>query len=333
MALRWSGRAAASPQARLVRQSAHAIPHTIPLGRRVAIDYTRATPCQVSGVFCVAPNTSNHKDSTTMIKQTLLAAAMAALLAGNVYAQEDTAAATDEAAASEEEAGPFTFSITGTFVTDYMWRGVTQSDHDAALQGSVDFSHESGFYAGVWASGVDFTPQDTLPEDEDGAKAEIDLYVGFNHDFSDQWNGDVQFIRYAYPGLNRDASTGQKLDFSYNEYIGKLTYAEFLTGTVAYSSDAFATGEDSLYLALGASHELPWGGVSVTGEFGHYHLSKLNDDGSNLNYNHYGLGLSRDFGPVSTALNWTRSDNDGRAFFGRAAHSTLFATVSISTDL
>lgn len=286
-----------------------------------------------------------------MIKKTLLVAALTALLAGNVYAQEETAAAADEAATgdvsassdeaatseeaavSEEAAGPYTFSVTGTFVTDYMWRGVSQSQHDAALQGAFDFSHESGFYAGVWASSIDFTPQDTLPADEDDANVEVDLYAGYSYDFAEQWNADIQFIRYAYPGLNRDPSSGERLDYSYNEYIGKITYAEWLTGTVAYSYDAFATGEDSIYFALGASHELPWGGVSVTGEYGYYDLSNLNDDGSDLKYSHYGLGLNRDFGPVSTALNWTNTDHDGHDFFGRAAHSTLFFTVSISTDL
>ena len=48
--------------------------------------------------------------------------------------------------------------VTGTLtaVSDYNWRGVTQTSMDPALQGSIDYAHDSGFYAGAWASNVDF---------------------------------------------------------------------------------------------------------------------------------------------------------------------------------
>lgn len=267
-----------------------------------------------------------------MHKKILFVSVLALALAGNVYAQ-------DEDVASEEAAGPYTFSITGTFTTDYVWRGVSQSQENAALQGSFDFSHESGFYAGIWGSSVDFTPKSTPPLEEDGADTEIDLYVGFSRDFADKWNYDISAIRYAYPGLNRDQSTitptnprGDKRDFSYNEFIGKLTYDEWLTGTVAYSYDAFAAGEDSLYTALNASYETPWYGISVTGEVGYYDFSNF-DEGADFNYVHYGLGLAKEFGPFSTALQWSDSDNDAASFFGKTADSRVFFTVSLSTDL
>ena len=267
-----------------------------------------------------------------MHKKTLLVSVLALALAGNVYAQ-------DEEESGEEASSPYTFSITGTFTTDYVWRGVSQSQGDAALQGSFDFSHESGFYAGIWGSSVDFTPKSTPPLEEDGADTEIDLYVGFSRDFADKWNYDISAIRYAYPGTNRDISTispehprGRKFDFSYNEFIGKLSYNEMLTATVAYSYDAFAAGDDSIYTALNGNYETPWFGVSVTGEIGYYDFSNI-DEGSDLNYVHYGLGLARDFGPFSTALQWSDSDHDTHVFFGKVADSRVFFTVSLSTDL
>ena len=41
-------------------------------------------------------------------------------------------------------------------VSNYVWRGITQTDDKAAVQGGVDYSHSSGFYAGTWVSNVDF---------------------------------------------------------------------------------------------------------------------------------------------------------------------------------
>ena len=41
-------------------------------------------------------------------------------------------------------------------VSNYFWRGVSQTDDKAAVQGGIDYSHESGLYAGTWASNIDF---------------------------------------------------------------------------------------------------------------------------------------------------------------------------------
>ena len=64
--------------------------------------------------------------------------------------------------------------ITSTvgFVSEYVFRGITQSDENPALQGSVDFNHSSGAYAGIWGSTVDFN-------DSDEASLETDLYAGY----------------------------------------------------------------------------------------------------------------------------------------------------------
>jgi len=40
--------------------------------------------------------------------------------------------------------------------SNYVWRGVTQTNDAVAVQGGIDYRHEVGFYAGTWASNVDF---------------------------------------------------------------------------------------------------------------------------------------------------------------------------------
>jgi uncharacterized protein (TIGR02001 family) len=64
--------------------------------------------------------------------------------------------------------------VTGTVtvVSDYDFRGITQTSQDPALQGSIDYSHDSGFYVGAWGSNVDFG--DCCDEN-----VEVDIYAGF----------------------------------------------------------------------------------------------------------------------------------------------------------
>ena len=57
--------------------------------------------------------------------------------------------------------------------SNYYWRGVTQSADQAAISGGVDYANEAGFYAGGWASNIDFGPTTS-------ASYELDLYAGFS---------------------------------------------------------------------------------------------------------------------------------------------------------
>ena len=56
-----------------------------------------------------------------------------------------------------------------SFTSDYIWRGMTQTD-GPALQGGFDFESESGFYAGIWGSNVNFN---------NGNGQELDYYAGY----------------------------------------------------------------------------------------------------------------------------------------------------------
>mgnify|MGYP003556726457 CR=1 FL=1 len=134
-------------------------------------------------------------------------------------------------------------SISGnvTLASEYVFRGQSQTQEDPAFQASVDYAHASGFYAGIWGSSVDFTAEDTLPEDEDGADVEIDYYVGFASDINDTFSYDVSGVYYTYPGAN------DGIDYDYPELIGKLTGWGWATFTLGYSWDTFNSGETSFY--------------------------------------------------------------------------------------
>lgn len=92
---------------------------------------------------------------------------------------------------AEEEAGsPFAWNAALT--SEYVWRGVSQSNEDVAFQTGLTYTSPIGVYATVWGSNVDFGAGD--PD------FEVDGIVGFNTDFGDKVNFDVSVIRYMYPG-------------------------------------------------------------------------------------------------------------------------------------
>lgn len=148
-------------------------------------------------------------------------------------------------AAAEEQKGkliPGEFSGTLTGVTDYYFRGISQTDHIPAIQGSFDYSVELfkdfSFYAGTWASNVNFN-------DGNQAQIEIDIYFGVKGAI-DKFSWSVGGLYYAYPG----ASSG--LNYDYWELATTAGYdLGFLSATVAfnYSPDYFAATGSAYYLA------------------------------------------------------------------------------------
>ena len=93
---------------------------------------------------------------------------------------------TMSAAAAQAEV---TATVTAT--SDYDFRGITQTRNNPALQGSIDYASDSGFYLGGWASNVDFGGDENL---------EVDLYGGFSGGETFPW--DVGIIWYTYPQSN-----------------------------------------------------------------------------------------------------------------------------------
>ena len=83
------------------------------------------------------------------------------------------------------------WSSTLTLASDYLFNGVTQTDENPALQGSLDWAGESGWYAGAWGSNVDFG---------DDTNLEVDIYAGYYQDLSENMSLDIGIAQYTYHG-------------------------------------------------------------------------------------------------------------------------------------
>jgi uncharacterized protein (TIGR02001 family) len=113
-----------------------------------------------------------------------------------------------------EEASPISFNV--GVVSNYMWRGVTQSANHAAVQGGIDFEHDSGFFMGTWASTVDFGPTFEFEADgtyTDRPSYEWDIYAGFGKEVGD-FSYKASLTYFAYPDPNADNWNSSSLDVS-----------------------------------------------------------------------------------------------------------------------
>ena len=187
-------------------------------------------------------------------------------------------------------AAEVTFSGNVALTTDYVYRGISQTD-GAAIQGGFDLEHSSGFYAGVWASNLDFG---------DDADIEVDYYAGIGGEFSNKIGWDVGAIYYAYPDSD-DADAG---DYDFTEVYGSLSYdfgPAAVTGGVAYSGDFFGSTGDATYVSLGV--DIPLANDFTLGL--HYGDQSIDDADD---YNDWKIGLSKSLGGFDFALDYTDTD-------------------------
>lgn len=139
-------------------------------------------------------------------------------------------------------------SSTVTLTNDYDFRGISLSAKDPALQASVDYAHESGFYLGAWASNADFGPGTDVDY-------ELDLYAGFTGGAEEGLGWSAGIVYYTWPGGQYPEGSGFD-DLDYPEIFAGLSYGMF-SGKVWYSNDYSATDTDGYYLEGNAAIPLP----------------------------------------------------------------------------
>ena len=92
------------------------------------------------------------------------------------------------------------YTITGNFgiYSQYIFRGLTQTDRKPAFQGGFDLATPGGFYAGTWGSNISWLHDAGVVDH--GASLEWDFYGGYKYAFNDDWGMDVGVLQYWYPG-------------------------------------------------------------------------------------------------------------------------------------
>jgi uncharacterized protein (TIGR02001 family) len=108
--------------------------------------------------------------------------------------------------------------------SQYIFRGMTQTNHKPALQGGVDLTHSSGLYLGMWGSNIswltDGTGTDETKYYKSGGSLELDIYGGYRYSFANGLGIDIGALQYYYPG-SRDKSFPKA---NTTEVYGSLSY-------------------------------------------------------------------------------------------------------------
>ncbi len=218
-------------------------------------------------------------------------------------------------AADAAPASDLTVSYNVGLYSQYIFRGLTQTDRKPALQGGVDLTHSSGFYLGAWGSNIDWlrSSYGTTGGVNDtyytkGGNLEVDLYGGFRTELGKSGVGiDVGVLQYWYPGTLRSGWAKANT----TELYGALSYGWLqakLSGVVSeaawgWGKSSTAAQEDArgtYYAELNATipvGELVGGdvlkGVTVLAHYARQDFQgNLNEPAS---YNDWKLGLQKSF--------------------------------------
>ncbi|MBS0369143.1 MAG: hypothetical protein JSS57_08085 [Proteobacteria bacterium] len=211
--------------------------------------------------------------------------------------------------ASAEDAAPapeHTFTSNVTLASEYIYRGIGQTNRKPAIQGGFDYAHSSGLYVGTWASNVSWLT-DGSPTVSNSI--EMDFYGGFKNTVGD-FGYDVGLLQYFYPG----SGYGNNPNTIEGYIAGSWT---FLTLKYSHSfSDLFGwtDSKNSGYLDLTATYELA-PGLNLIGHVGR---QKIHGDNSGASYTDYKLGVTKDIAAgVVVGLNYINT-NASQAFYTNA---------------
>lgn len=218
------------------------------------------------------------------------------------------------------------FSATASITSDYVFRGLSQTDEDPAVQASFDYKHPVGFYAGVWGSSVD----EAISE----GNAELDLYAGFKKELLENLTYDLSVIYYWYPG------DGREPERDYVEGHVGLSYAfpkvplePNLGLGFNYSPDFYGEDGDAYFINGTLRLALPYQ-FGLGFELGYQNVEGDKTTGNGLGlgggdgyeYLFWRIGLSKEL--LGFGFDLSYYDTNESEFFGRIGDDRLVFTIS-----
>jgi uncharacterized protein (TIGR02001 family) len=195
----------------------------------------------------------------------------------------------------EESAIPGEFSANISLTSDYIFRGISQTGNNPAVQGGFDYTYDFGpaaVSAGIWASNVKFSD----------ATIEIDYYAGVGGSI-DNFSWDLSAIYYTYPGAD------SSLNYDFFEIAPSIGY-DFgfmaVSAGLNYSPDYFGDSGDAYYTHGGI--DIPLGKYfTLSGTVGYQAIDDNAAWGTD-DYTDYGISLSTEIAGFGLSAGWTDTD-------------------------
>ena len=248
------------------------------------------------------------------MKKTALSLITLALASGAAMAQT--------APAAPESASTLSYNI--GVVTDYRYRGISQSSRNPAVQIGADYAHKSGFYIGAWHSTIQWITDNSsyAPATTVKGAGELDIYGGYKGEIVKGLGYDVGMLRYEYLGNTLEDTGGTKYRIYDNanttEVYGALSYGMFTAKYSFSTTPLFGNlrSQGSGYLDLSANIDLG-NGLSVVPHFGAQSVANV----PVAAYNDYSITLSKDFGNGMVASLAYVTTNADKANYARPVDS------------
>lgn len=232
------------------------------------------------------------------------------LLALSPAAIGTTWAADIATAPAPASASPYSLTGNVTLASEYLYRGIAQTNGKPALQGGFDFTHNSGGYVGAWGSSISW-----LSDSASGISAplELDLYGGYKNSFAGgDWNYDAGVLTYNYPGRYPNGYVKPDTIEVYGALGWKfisLKYSSVVSSHIfGFTTPSGGNTRGSGYLDLSSSIDLGdgWG---INAHAGHQSIKGYSD----ASYSDYKIGLTKDTGFGSLGLYYSTTHAKGDA--------------------
>ncbi|MFZ0614491.1 MAG: TorF family putative porin [Desulfobacterales bacterium] len=209
---------------------------------------------------------------------------------------------------------PANFSATLTLATDYVFRGISQTDQNPAVQGSIDYAHPLGIYAGIWGSNVNSSISK--------GGVEIDYYAGYRREIFPNFGFDISAIYYSYPGGGGDPDPNYfegHLGLSYQ--FKDLPLSPNLGAAYYYSPDFFGEDGAGHYVNGSLALSLPFD-LTLSGLVGYQNVEgdqttgfgQGKNGGDGYDYVNWRIGIAKEVLKFVLDLSWT--DTNESDFLG-----------------
>jgi uncharacterized protein (TIGR02001 family) len=222
--------------------------------------------------------------------------------------------------AAEEAKSDFTTSGSVGLFSQYIFRGLTQTDRKPALQGNFDINHSSGLYLGIWSSNISWLRDKYGVNQTDetqtvygaGGNQEIDIYAGFKKDDIAKTGLGIDFgaLQYYYPGSERGRNNGWAkanttevygainyywVQAKYSHVVSKDAWGFGRTNTV--NADAKGTYYAELNANIPIGELIGGGPLKGLSAVAHYGKQEFDNDSTlgGPSYEDYKLGIQNAF--------------------------------------
>ena len=162
--------------------------------------------------------------------------------------------------------GPWSGTVAVT--SDYVFRGVSQTYREPALQGGINYQNPAGWFAGAWTSNVQ-------PYPFGAHAAEVNVYGGFGWALGSEWTARASYTRYLYAWDHRPAA------YDYGELSLTLGFEDRLAATISYQPDStryaipgYVRNRPAAAYELSGRWPLPLN-FALTAGVGYYDLTRL----------------------------------------------------------